>query len=382
VRILVISNLYPPEVLGGYEILCHQVCQDLIRRGHQVLVLTTGQGDQAGVSRQLRLVAPFSRPAHRDRLATFRCHWHNRRVTAQTIDRFAPDVVFFWSQLRLSLGSLRAVQDQGCKALYTLNDDHLKGYLPAPWKSSPRGLLAWLLDRTMARHLTLQGITLPALVAISEKLKSNLLELGVPVAHSAVVYQGIPVEKFPLKANPGSLGSPTRLLYAGQLHHYKGVHTLLQALQDLRGFSLTVVGTGPDAYLQQLRALAQGLEVSFVGRVPHDSLPEIYREHDIFVFPSIWDEPFGLTHLEAMASGLPVVSTTNGGQGEFLRDGENCLAFPAGDAAALARQLETLRDQDSLRGRLALAGRATVEQNFSLSRYLDDIEAKLLEVAA
>ena len=88
------------------------------------------------------------------------------------------------------------------------------------------------------------------------------------------------------------------------------------------------------------------------------------------VFPSIWSEPFGLTHLEAMASGVPVVSTANGGQGEFLRDGVNALVFEPEDAEGLACRLASLIVDDSLRRRIALGGRRLVEREFTLTRYV------------
>jgi glycosyltransferase involved in cell wall biosynthesis len=383
-RILVVSNLYPPDVLGGYEILCHQVCHALEQRGHEILVLTSGSGPQKeqrdGVFRSLRLTQPFEQRAQKSRLRTFSCHWHNYRQTREALLDYQPDVIFFWSQLRLTLGSLQAARRR--PALYTLNDEHLKGYLPTTWSSSPRAALGWLLDRTVARHLTLTGTVLPPMIAISEQLKNNLLALGVAAGPAEVVYQGIPLERFPLKSNLGALSDPPRLLYAGQLHHYKGVHTILEALKASQAHvRLTIVGSGDEQYRRHLEKLSDGFDVTFTGRLGHEQLGQVYREHDLFVFPSIWEEPFGLTHLEAMASGLPLISTVHGGQGEFLRPEQNCLAFPAEDFTELARQLDRLLGDADLRLRLCQAGRQTVEEGFTLQRYLDDLESQLVKAA-
>jgi glycosyltransferase involved in cell wall biosynthesis len=106
-----------------------------------------------------------------------------------------------------------------------------------------------------------------------------------------------------------------------------------------------------------------------------------YREHDGLVFPSSWEEPFGLTHLEAMASGIPVLSTTNGGQGEFLRDGDNCLTFEPEDAVGLASRIGQLQSSPDLARRLARAGRRTVERSFSLEGYIQRIQSFLQGVA-
>ena len=80
-----------------------------------------------------------------------------------------------------------------------------------------------------------------------------------------------------------------------------------------------------------------------------------------------------------MASGTPVVSTPNGGPGEFLVDGENALLFRAGDAVGLADRIIRLIRDDSLRRRLAVAGRRTVERDFTLDRYVASLERMLFD---
>jgi glycosyltransferase involved in cell wall biosynthesis len=110
-------------------------------------------------------------------------------------------------------------------------------------------------------------------------------------------------------------------------------------------------------------------------------LSGVYREHDIFVFPSTWQEPFGLTHLEAMACGTPVISTADGGHGEFLKDGENALIFEKENPGQLAAQISRLISDNDLAGHLAATARAMVEQEFTLQRYVTDIEAFLQEAA-
>ena len=99
-RLLIISNLYPPEILGGYEILCEQVCLDLAGRGHQIHVLTTGEdGSQSEVDRRLRLYLPFSEPARKDRFRSLLTHWSNYHRTREVIKAVQPDIIFCWSQL-------------------------------------------------------------------------------------------------------------------------------------------------------------------------------------------------------------------------------------------------------------------------------------------
>ncbi|MCW2967332.1 MAG: hypothetical protein JWM71_1104, partial [Solirubrobacteraceae bacterium] len=88
-------------------------------------------------------------------------------------------------------------------------------------------------------------------------------------------------------------------------------------------------------------------------------LPAAYAAADAVVFPVVWDEPWGLVPLEAMALGRPVAATGAGGSGEYLRDGENALLFAPGDAQGLAAALTRMADQDGLRQHLVATGRRT-----------------------
>jgi len=392
VRVLVVSNLYPPHVLGGYEILCGQVVERLRGRGHEVHVLTSdhgGGGGNDGVERALLLETPFDRPAERSRRRRREVARRNAAAAGAAICRFDPDRVFVWSQLRLSLGAAAAAEASGRPVAYTLNDEHLAGYAPVAPGLRPRRLAGWALDRLALRGLTLASLRLRHVTCISDALRRSLVTRGVPVRDARVIHQGIPIERFPPRLERGSSPGPLRLLYTGQLHEYKGVHTLLEAAElvahrrGAQALRLTIVGYGPEAYVERLVRLAVRSRVptAFTGRRPHGELPELYRGHDAFVFPSIWDEPFGLTHLEAMASGTPVVSTTRGGPGEFLEHGANALVFDAGDAGDLASRIEALLDRPELRSRLGRAGRETVERRFSLDRYVGDLERFLEEAA-
>ncbi len=388
-KILIVSNLFPPMVLGGYEILCHQVVRSLKALGHTVTVLTSDEGGHAStasVVRTLKVFQSFDKKVEssmrREKLRTAR---HNRQATKALLDAESFDVIFLWSMLRLTPSCAQAAEQSGTAVVYTFNDEHPAGYLPAPFSANPRAFVRWALDATFFRSLTNRSLHFSCTTCISKLLKENLRKAGLPIQESEVIYQGIPLEQFPKRAGSALPSGPIRLLYAGQLHSYKGVHTLLEALallHDPTRWMCSIAGSGTPAYEQQLIGQASRLPmpVKFLGRVAHEQMSSVYQDCDVLVFPSIWPEPFGLTHLEAMASGLVVVSTVNGGQGEFLKDNENALTFPPSDAKALASQLERLAIEEGLYPRLAESGRKTVEDGFTFGRYVSDL-VELLEKA-
>lgn len=386
-RLLVISNLYPPDVQGGYEILCAQVVEGLKALGHEIVVLTSrseDSGPDAQVLRRLELTGRFPEPVRSGRFASLSVHRRNAAITRKVIEDRRPDRIFIWSQLRLTLGCAEAAERSGRPVSYTFNDEHPAGFLPREANGTLRSKLGALMDRTFPRP-TLSARRLEQTTCISATLKEALISKGVRIPRSRVIHQGIPIQRFPPVLDR-TRGPVFRILYAGQLHDYKGVHTLLEAAAVLSDrsplrFEVSIVGEGPAAYKARLTALARvaGAPVHFLGRVAHDEIPALYRAHDVFVFPSIWREPFGLTHLEAMASGTPVVSTTEGGPGEFLADEQNALTFPKGDAHRLADALARLSVDESLASRLARNARKMVEERFSLDRYVRDLDAFLTE---
>jgi len=113
-------------------------------------------------------------------------------------------------------------------------------------------------------------------------------------------------------------------------------------------------------------------KVTFVDRVDHSELAEWYRRADIFVFPSLWQEPFGMPPTEAMAAGLPVVATRSGALPEIVVDGETGLLVERGDVDGLAEALLELLRSSGKRTRMGAAGRTRVLEHFNWDRHTDD----------
>ena len=105
-------------------------------------------------------------------------------------------------------------------------------------------------------------------------------------------------------------------------------------------------------------------------------MAQLLRRHDIFVLPALWDEPFSIALLEAMAAGLAIVATNSGGSSEILRDGDNAVVVARNDERALADALVRLVCDDALRRRIADGGRDTV-RSFDLDNTIDRINSRL-----
>jgi glycosyltransferase involved in cell wall biosynthesis len=161
------------------------------------------------------------------------------------------------------------------------------------------------------------------------------------------------------------------VLFVGRLVYYKGVEVLLEAMTRCPG-TLLIVGVGPlEGALREL-AIRKGLDdrVRFVGQVSDEELPVYYQACDLFVLPSIArTETFGIVQVEAMAAGVPVVSTNlSTGVPWVNQDGVSGLVVPPGDADALGGAICRLGSDAALRRLLGEGGRARAASLFSRER--------------
>jgi rhamnosyl/mannosyltransferase len=212
---------------------------------------------------------------------------------------------------------------------------------------------------------------------------------GVPelVAHRAKV-QILPYGVSPrLAGRPSSPlgdgrirrdGEPLRLLFVGRLVYYKGIDVLLKALSLAPEANVRIVGDGADR--NRLEALSVQLGVAsraqFVGSIPDEEVVKAFADADVFVLPSISRaEAFGLAMVEAMANGLPAISTSLGTGTDWvnLNDVSGVVVQP-GDEKALAAAIELLSDRN-LRARLGVGAFARVQEMFSFDRHVDALEA-------
>jgi glycosyltransferase involved in cell wall biosynthesis len=161
---------------------------------------------------------------------------------------------------------------------------------------------------------------------------------------TCVVYNGIQAERFVKATDKMTLrhqlhmsGQDFIVLYTGRLMAEKGIDKLLEAfslLRDEQNVKLYVLGNpffdnvkSDNEFTQYLKTMASNLgsQVTFTGYVPYGKVPQYVAAADVAVVPSVWQEPFGLTCIEAMAAGIPLITTKVGGIPEIVKGEQNIL---------------------------------------------------------
>ena len=185
---------------------------------------------------------------------------------------------------------------------------------------------------------------------------------------SEVIPNWVDLNKFEFK--PHARHSPINVGLLGQISPHKGHGDAIEAIRQLgSGYRLVIAGKGEADYLDLLKRKAEGLPVEFAGFV---SLPDFFNMVDILAVPS-WEEPFGIVLLEAMAWGVPLVSTARGGPLDIIRNGVDGLLVEPKDPAVLAQSIRHIAENDALAKNIIASARRRVEETYDINRVVPRI---------
>jgi glycosyltransferase involved in cell wall biosynthesis len=256
---------------------------------------------------------------------------------------------------------------------------------------------AWLLDRSFsftghAADLFRDRCALhdkiaraDFIICISEFHRSFYLEHGARPDQLRIAYCGIDTDRFSPARRARPEGAPVHILSSGRLVPKKGFAVLIEACRILRergvAFRCTIAGSGPDGPALGRQIVEAGLEgdVTLTGEtLDQETVPEFMHGGDIYALACRWApdkdvDGLPMMLMEAMACGLPTVSTRLVGIPDLIRDGETGLLVASDDAESLAEALARLARDDALAARLSGAGRRHLEETFDLRTCLEPL---------
>ncbi len=403
-RLLAVTLRYPPHVAGGYELLTRDIVDGLTERGHEVTVLCGRSRELEGAPGVLPWLEPaidvdfdlFAAAQEASNFERFRLHFlrlSNWRATSRALARTGADALFFFN---LGLASLAPVLAARCAGIPTL------GYVADLWPlnhwvtaweessgDSPKALRLAALSRAWRIFRGLVGMG--RLFVPSEFVAGELERGGIPRSDLSLVPLALApeMERATRSAEPRPRrpGEPLRVISTSMMWTGKGQHVLLEscARAAARGvdLELTLAGDGPSEYRGRLEELAGVPElegrVRFSGMLAPEAVSDALSRAHVFAFPSLWGEPFGLATIEAMAHGLCPVTSDAGATPEIVRDGIDGLVVPRGDADAMADGFGRLFEDDGRRLELARSARDRARSEYARERFIERIEAELIE---
>ena len=421
-KILVLTNLYPPHHAGTYDLRCQSVAELLRLRGHSLLVLTSNHGlnnEQRDdeIHRRLLLNGAFGHPLVVGMREVQKLEERNHSVLSEAIAEFQPDLVYVWSLRGLSKGLIFALRHSRLPTVYDVADRWLAEEVREdPWLrwwnapntnltrstlelSGQRNRLDAVAPTRMMKGIDripevygrpelVAGVQPDSIVAFrfdriyfcSRALKQVTEQAGFHVSHGEVIYPGIATEHFVGDVKPAT-APLKRLLVVSGLDESSGVMTAIKAMlvarQNKTPAALSIYGRGETDYISQARSfiVQNSLPIEFLS-VSNQSrdLAAIYRQHDALIYTAESEESFATVPLEAMACGLPVIGAYIGGARELFRHGENAFTYTPGDAVELASRIQELQMQPALRCQMAETAQAESHSKYNQTTVVDQIE--------
>ena len=224
-------------------------------------------------------------------------------------------------------------------------------------------------------------------LVLSEYIREFVLELGWPEDRVEVDRLGIDLEMFPYRAPRVDTGSGPVILSVSNFQPKKGLVYLVRAFAQIAarhdGARLRLLGGGEEEARVHAEVERQNLEgcVEFLPPVPYADLPAVYGDADLFCLPSVMSTDFDLDEIsmvivQAMACGLPVVTTHHAGIAEIVRDGVNGMLAEERSAESLADALDRLLAAPDRWPSVAEAARRTVEESFDARRHGEALERR------
>ena len=389
-RVLVISNLYPPEFLGGYELGCEQMVQELRSYGHEVRVVTSASPlaaslHESGIDRTLELAPIYSLERMLSVSPSVLRLFHQRsRIVnpsnalgiARVIDDFQPDVAYLWNLLGLGgLGILALLAHQGVEWVW-----HVMDNIPSDLCADGGG------GPALARELS--AVFPGRYVICSSHLLGEIRAAGVALGDRVYVLPNwVTGDRRPPRRGFFTDGELRMLTVSGVLGEPKGTHIVIEAAARLRdhgfaNFSIDVYGSEQDArFRRQLHEHRVADLVRFKGARSHENLLEQFHLYDMFLFPTWSREPFAFAPLEAAAAGCVPLISADCGNAEWLVGGVDCLKAPR-DAESFANSIAAVLRHEVALAPIGVRGQSVVWREFHISHTARRVEELLRQASS
>lgn len=388
-RIITVSNCYPPNILGGAEIIAHNQAktfmEEMLARVIAFSVNISSENIPGSVTMEyIDNVLVIRSSVLIDNFKGSGINFFNESINSafeELCSLAEPDIVHCHNIIGTSLGIVDIAKKAGAKVCVTLHDNWGFCYKNTMLDHYGKLCKNVLNCSQCMPDLTAGGINIPievrrayfrrifekidAYISPSQYLADNYIRAGFDFHKMNVIWNGIDVDKFlSVKKVPSE---KIRITVVAAFEKHKGIGILLEAVRMLgrEDVEINLVGAGSETEKYRQDAAEYGIlhQLKFWGKLDNQDIGRAYAETDIYCLPSIWPENQPVSITEAMACGLPVVASDLGGSKELVKDGVTGFVFHSGDAQNLAAKLGILAKDKNLRKQFGEAGRDAIRQN-------------------
>ncbi len=387
------------DIRGGSDVIVHQTQKLLQKSGHDVHLFAALDGndendgtfpsaDHFNNPSPLNLWKYIYSPQARSRMENFLdqnpidvAHFHiyygklTSSIIAPLRKRNIP-IVQHLHEYRTYCSTYTSQRDG-----QTCLDCSVGSYLPGLKNRCNRGSLARSALSTAEMYVSdFLGAksAISKFVTVSDFQRQQIIKQGLPASKVQTIYNPVDDVFLNIKA-----GKRENVLYFGRIEDYKGVFDILDVAERLPDHPFQFVGTGnsTDKLIQEIKS-RNLTNVTYLGHKDKNELLPILSNARVALVPSKWHETFGLTAVEAMAAGVPVIVSNMGGLPEVAGNNEGGFIFDMGDTHTLAKLIQCLMDDDVFFNKQSSLARTRVQRMFTEDTYLAQISNLLADGAS
>lgn len=373
-RILTITNYYPPHFIGGYEIACKETMDFLSEQGHDIVVLTSDYEKtnerENNIHRDMKLVNYDGISL----ISKTKAEYYNYKIVKEAIEKVKPDLVYYWSLRKIGLPAVRASIEKNIPKVFEIGDFWMNGY-----KQEKSGLKHKI--KSFIPMLKDEDIAISPAICVSDWVAAEMK--NTYDTKKAVTYPN--ATSIPEKNIVNN--EIMKFIFVGRIDEEKGLDLAILALIKFAfmypayTFVFEIYGAGDVEYIEKCKALANPIShmIHFKGKVA--ARESIYRGASVLLMPTRMREPFGLVIIEAMAHCVAVIATNAYGPAEIIDHEKNGLLFEPNSMNDLFTQIEKVYFEKETLLRLQDNGYEHVANNYLVANVKAKVETYLQDVA-
>lgn len=315
-KILMVSDYYPPYVLGGAEISTKLLAEELSKK-HDVHVLTPNyKENKYSKTKESKLTI--------HKFGSIRHNLYKKRRTSRSVYKKTKSIFGLLLNFYVKYSSR-----EFSKNIEKMDNEYNFDIIHANNQESILGLSKVKTNAVKIAHLRdyrllKSKINVDRFIAISGYVKNVYSKHGFPKSKISVVYNPLSSDDISKLSKSNSMKKTktknNSILFVGSLIDHKGVREIPKLSKSLPEYNITVIGEGPEEdYIKK----NSSPNVRLIGFVSKNKLKNYYKANDILIVPSKWEEPFGRTVIEGQANGCLVIASSKGAIPELIKNGKN-----------------------------------------------------------
>ena len=375
-KVLILTHYFQPHI-GGIEVVAYNQAKEVVKRGHQVTIITSKIGEEA----EEEIV---------DGIKVIRVKALNfpEKYFGVPYPIFYPKLLL---RLKEEIKDSDVINTHGIVWMHSFFSAIITRIFQKPmvlnqhntyinYKNPILRLIEKIADNTIGRY-TLNSAN--HIIAVSGETKKYVLSIAKKLNNISILYNGVNFKRFKPIRNKKIVRKKFKINLEGficltirRITFKNGIDTFLQfakVFNEKRKDILFVLGgTGPDTDMVKKYIRENHLSnIKLLGFVSNEELPDYYALSDIFILPSKTGEGFPMVVIEAFASGLPVIGTNTGGQIEVIRDDQTGFIVEPNEPKQISKKIEYLSENKKLLKEMSKRCRKLIEKEFSWKKNVD-----------